>query len=101
MSTVWRLRGSTDKIVAGILGRTTSRAHVVTVVLGADTFLYETYPDAASAMGRAMQVRDALLKSGVWALEPPGAAVASDTQASAAGAPANAAFGAAPTRVRD
>ena len=65
-NTVWRLRGSADKVVECSLDETISKAHAVTVVLGRETFLRETYPDEASAMTRAMQVRERLLKSGGW-----------------------------------
>lgn len=63
---LWRLRGMTDNIVECRVEPTPARVHAVTVVLGAETFLNECYPDAASAVRRAMQVRDDLLKSGSW-----------------------------------
>ena len=45
----------------------------MTVIIGQETFLSETYPDEASARNRAMQVRDRLLDSGDWTLVGPGA----------------------------
>ncbi len=63
---VWRLRGSTDKIVECCLEHTTYNLHAVTVVLGRETFLEEAYPDVRSATERAASVRDRLLASGGW-----------------------------------
>ena len=67
--TVWRLSGSTDKVVECCVDQTASKAHAITVVLGPEMFLHETYPDEASAVRRAMQVRDRLLKGGGWSVE--------------------------------
>lgn len=64
--TVWRLRGSTDKIVECCIVQRISKAYAVTVVLGPETFLDESYPDAPSASRRAMEIRDRLLASGGW-----------------------------------
>lgn len=50
-----RLRGSTSRIVECRVIRTASMAYSVTVVVGSETFLHETYPDEASANSRAMQ----------------------------------------------
>ena len=65
-NTVWRLRGSTDKVLECCVARTASKAHTVTVVLGHETFLRETYPDETSALSRARQVQKGLLKGGRW-----------------------------------
>ena len=65
---VWQLQGTTNKVVECHVDLTASKAHAVTVVLGPETFLHETYPDATSAMQRAMQVRDRLLKGGGWTI---------------------------------
>lgn len=64
--TVWRLHRSSGNILECCVDRTPSKAHTVTVVLGHETFLRESYPDEPSALDRAMQVREGLLKSG-WA----------------------------------
>jgi hypothetical protein len=64
--TVWQLRGSTDKVLECCVDRTPSKALAVIVVFGHETFLRETYPDETSALVRATQVRDQLLKSGGW-----------------------------------
>jgi hypothetical protein len=63
---VWRLRGSTDRVVEGFVEQTASKVHAVSVVLGQETFLHEVYPDEAGAMRRAAQVRKRLLKGGGW-----------------------------------
>jgi hypothetical protein len=65
-NTLWRLRGSTDKVIECCVAPTAATVHAVIVVLGSETFLNECYPDAASATRRAMQVRDGLLRSGRW-----------------------------------
>ena len=65
-NTVWQLHGSTDKVIECRVAPTAAKVHAVTVVLGSETFLHECYPDAASAMRRAMQVREGLLKNGTW-----------------------------------
>jgi hypothetical protein len=72
-NTLWRLRGSTDKVIECRVDRTASTLHAITVVLGHETFLNECYPDANSARTRALQVRDGLLKSGAWTLVGPSA----------------------------
>ena len=66
--TVWVLRGSTDKVVECCLAQTPSNAHALSVVRGRETYLFETYPNEVSAVERAMQVRDGLLKSGGWSI---------------------------------
>lgn len=63
---LWRLRGSADTVIECSVNRTPSKSHAITVVLGHETFLTETYPDETSARSRATQVRDGLLKSGGW-----------------------------------
>ena len=63
---LWRLRGSTDKVIECSVVPTEATVHAVTVVFGSETFLNECYPDAASATRRAMQVRDGLLANGGW-----------------------------------
>ena len=65
-STVWRLRGPTDKVLECCVDRTASKALALTVVLGRETFLQETYPDESSALSRATQVREGLLRGGGW-----------------------------------
>jgi hypothetical protein len=66
--TIWRLRGSTNRVVECSVAPTTSTVHAITVVLGSETFLNECYWSAASAERRAMQVRDDLLKGGGWTI---------------------------------
>lgn len=66
LNTVWRLRGSTDKVIECFVAPTAATVHAVTVVFDCETFLNECYPDEASATSRALQVRDGLLKSGIW-----------------------------------
>ena len=70
--TVWRLNGLTDKVLDCCLTRTPSKGHVIVVLMGRETFLDETYPDEASAMVRAMQIREGLLKGGKWTAVPAG-----------------------------
>ena len=65
-NTLWRLRGSTEKILECCMAPTAATVHAVTVVFGSETFLNECYPDAASATRRGMQIRDGLLESGGW-----------------------------------
>ena len=67
-NTVWRLRGSTDKIVECHVERTPSMIYALTVVFGRERLLDEPYPDAASATSRAMDVRERLLKGGGWTI---------------------------------
>ena len=64
--TVWQLRGSRDKVIECHVEPAVWTAHALTVLLGKETFLYEAYPDEASALGRAMQVRERLLQGGGW-----------------------------------
>jgi hypothetical protein len=63
---VWRLQGATKKLVECSVRPTASKLYVVTVALGSETLLDETYPDLPSAMSRAIHIQDRLLKSGVW-----------------------------------
>ena len=72
-NTLWRLRGSTDKVIECRVDRTYSTLHAITVVVGHETFLNECFPDASSAQTRALQVRDGLLKSGWWTVVGPSA----------------------------
>ena len=65
---IWRLCGSTTKLVECYVQPTSSTVHMVTVVLGSETFLIECYPDVASAMSRASQVCNGLLERGNWTL---------------------------------
>lgn len=65
---VWQLKGLTEKLVECFVKPASPKLHAVRVVLGSETFLHECYPDAASAMRRATQIRDRLLKSGSWAV---------------------------------
>ena len=68
--TVWRLNGLTNRVIDCRVTQTPSKAHAIVVLLGHETFLYETYPDQASAVGRAMQIREGLLKGGRWTALP-------------------------------
>ena len=70
-NTLWRLRGSTNKLIECWVSRTASKLHAITVVFGHETILSETYPDESSARRRAMQGRDGLLKVGGWTLVGP------------------------------
>lgn len=65
---VWRLHGTTRTPVECSVRQTPSTLYMVTVMRGSETFLDESYPDAASAMRRATQIREGLIKSGGWAL---------------------------------
>jgi hypothetical protein len=67
-STIWQLRGSTNRVVECCVDRTAFKLHAITIVFAHETFLSETYPNEACARSRAMQVRDELLKSGAWTL---------------------------------
>ena len=69
--TLWQLRGSTNKVIECHVDRTAFGLHAITVVLGQEALLSETYPDETSARSRAMQVRYWLLKSGTWTLVYP------------------------------
>ena len=70
-TTVWRLNGPTDKVIDCCVAQTPSSAHVLVVLLGREMFLRETYPDQASAVRRAVQIREGLLKGGVWTIAEP------------------------------
>lgn len=63
---VWQLKGLTERLVECFVKPTPHRLHAVRVIFGSETFLNECYPDTASAMHRATQIRDRLLKSGTW-----------------------------------
>ena len=63
--TVWRLNGS-NRVIDCCVSQTPSSSHSIVVLLGHETFLHETYPDEASAVRRAMQIREGLLKGGAW-----------------------------------
>ena len=65
-NTVWQLRGLTDKVLECHVNRTPTKAHALTVVLGHETFLHETYPDESSALSRARQVCERLVNGGSW-----------------------------------
>ena len=62
----WQLRGSKSTLVECRIRQTPSKLYAMTVVSGVETFLNEMYPDSTSAMRRALQVRDQLLRSGNW-----------------------------------
>lgn len=64
--TIWRLRESLNNVVECCIDETQSKSHTLTVRLGPETFLHETYPDEAGATKRAIQLRDWLLKNGAW-----------------------------------
>ena len=66
--TVWQLRGSTDKVLECRVDRSAWKGHAVTLVLGHETFLHETYPDESSAISRAKQVCERLIQGGSWTL---------------------------------
>jgi hypothetical protein len=74
----WRLAGSTAKVVECFVQPTASTLHEVSVMFGGEMLLTESYPDSASAMTRATQLREGLLKSGTWTLAPDGAAAATE-----------------------
>lgn len=64
--TIWRLEGSSQGVVECYIDQTPSKSYAVTVVLGTETFLRETFPDKPGAEKRALFVRDGLLKNGPW-----------------------------------
>jgi hypothetical protein len=66
----WRLAGSTAKVVECFVQPTASTLHEVSVRFGGEMLLVESYPDSASALTRATELRDGLLKSGTWTLAP-------------------------------
>ena len=72
---VWRLQGTTTKPVDGHVRPAGSGGWVVQVVQNCESVLSESYPDAASAMIRAGQLRDGLVAKG-WLQIP----VDSDTE---------------------
>jgi hypothetical protein len=74
----WRLAGSTAKVVECFVQPTASTLHQVSVVFGGEMLLTESYPDSASAMTRATQLREGLLNSGTWTVAPEAAATRSD-----------------------
>jgi hypothetical protein len=63
----WRLRSSKNTVVECRIRPTVSKLYTLNVVMGSETVLDEIYPDAASALRRAAQVRDRLMGSGEWA----------------------------------
>ena len=67
-TTVWRLNGTTNKVIDCCVTQTPSSAHAVVVSLGRETILNETYPDEASTIRRAIQIREGLLKGGGWTI---------------------------------
>ena len=66
--TVWRLIGSTNRVIECSVKRSPAAAYTVVVMMGRETFLYETYPDERSATVRTVQIREGLLKGGGWAV---------------------------------
>jgi hypothetical protein len=62
----WRLAGSTAKMIECFVLPTSSTLHFVRVLFGAEMLLTESYPDYDTAITRAQQLRDGLLKSGPW-----------------------------------
>ena len=73
--TVWRLYSPNDKVVECAVEPTASKAHELTIVLDSEPILNECFRDAASAIKRAMQVRDRLLESRGWKVAVDAAAV--------------------------
>ena len=66
VSHVWRLRRAAEKLVECSVRQTVSKLYTVTVVIGSEACLDEIYPDSVSAMRRAIDIRERLLKSGGW-----------------------------------
>ena len=64
--TIWRLREPSNNVVECCIDETQSKSHTLTVRLGPETLLDETYPDEAGATKRAMHLREWLLKNGAW-----------------------------------
>jgi len=62
----WRLRNSKSTLVECRIRQTVAKLYALIVVSGSETFLDEIYPDSTSAMLRAKQVRDGLVRSGDW-----------------------------------
>ena len=63
---VWRLHSAKQQIVECSVHQTMSKLYAVTVTIGSEILLDESYPDSAGAMRRAMQVRNRLIESGGW-----------------------------------
>ena len=63
---MWRLHDASDKLLECRLWDTPLTGCSLTVVIGSDNLLRESYPDPTSAMRRAMQIQEGLLKSGDW-----------------------------------
>ena len=63
---VWRLQSTPGKLLECRIWDTPSAGFSLSVVIGSDNLLRESYPDATSAMRRAMQIQENLLKSGGW-----------------------------------
>lgn len=76
---VWRLHSPNDKVVECSVEPTASKVHELTIVLDSEAILNECYPDAASAMRRAMHVRDRLLESRGWRVAVDAAVVETPT----------------------
>ena len=70
-TTVWRLNGSTNKVLDCCVTQTPSSAHALEVIVGRETLVHEAYPDKASALRRATQIREGLLKDGGWTIAEP------------------------------
>lgn len=77
--TVWRLHSPNGKIVECSVEPTALKVHALTIVLSSEPILYECYPDAATAMRRAVHVRDRLLESRGWRLAVDAAVVDTPT----------------------
>ena len=61
---VWRLQSAPGKLLECRLWDTPLTGCSLTVVIGSDNLLHESYPDPTSAMRRALQIQEGLLKSG-------------------------------------
>ena len=66
---VWRLHRVTGNCVECNVRPTAWSLFALTVTLGSETFLSECYPDSPSAMKRATQIRDHLVRDG-WRAGP-------------------------------
>jgi hypothetical protein len=66
---VWRLQGATPKPVDGHVTPGSGGSWLVHVVQNCESVLTESYPDAASALTRAGQLRDGLVAKG-WLQVP-------------------------------
>ena len=61
---VWQLRGETERVVVCIVDGSGTSAWTVQVIRADEPLLWETYPDRASALRRADQIRDNLIERG-------------------------------------